>query len=97
MAADGLEALDVASRHPGRSTLLLSDVVMPHLSGPELARRFRLRFPAIVVYMSGYAQEAVARQGSLDGAAAVIEKPDGLDQVATVLRALLDAQAARGA
>ncbi len=96
-AADGAEALEVAIRQP-RLDALLSDVVMPHLSGPELARRVRALFPAMaVILMSGHTEEAVARQGSLDGAAAVIQKPDGLDQVATVLRALLDAQAARGA
>jgi PAS domain S-box-containing protein len=90
-AADGAEALELAIRQP-RIDALLSDVVMPHLSGPELARRVRALFPSmVVVLMSGHTQEAVARQGTIDGGAAVIEKPDGLDSVATVLRGLLDA------
>ena len=90
-AADGAEALELAVRQP-RIDALLSDVVMPHLSGPELSRRVRALFPAmVVILMSGHPEEAVARQGNIDGAAAVIEKPAGLDSIAAVLRGLLDA------
>ena len=90
-AAHGAEALEIAARHRGRIDVLLSDVVMPQLSGPELARRFRERFPAaVVIFMTGYAEEAVARQGLAD-AAAVIEKPAGLDSVTAVIRSVLDA------
>jgi two-component system cell cycle sensor histidine kinase/response regulator CckA len=90
-AADGEEALDVAARHPGPIDLLLSDVVMPRVSGPELARRFRARFPdAVVLFMSGYSEEAVAQQGALAEGAGVIEKPGGLDSVPAVIRSLLD-------
>jgi PAS domain S-box-containing protein len=93
-AADGVQALEVAAAHGGRIDVLLSDVVMPHLSGPELARHFRQRFPgAVVVFMTGYAEEAVARHGSLADAAAVIEKPAGLESVTAVIRSLLDAAA----
>jgi PAS domain S-box-containing protein len=90
-AADGEEALEVAARHPGRIDLLLSDVVMPKVSGPELARRFRALFPDVVVlFMSGYSEEAVAQQGALAEGAAVIEKPGGLESVPAVIRSLLD-------
>jgi CheY-like chemotaxis protein len=92
VAAHGAEALELATRRGGRIDVLLSDVVMPQLSGPELARRFRERFPAaVVVFMTGYAEEAVARQGSLALAAAVIEKPAGLESVTAVIRSVLDA------
>ncbi len=91
-AGDGLEALEIASRHGGRIDVLLSDVVMPHLSGPELARRFRARFPGVIVlFMSGYSEEAVAQQGALVDGAMVIEKPHGLDSMAALIRSLLDA------
>jgi len=90
-AADGAEALDLAGRHEGQIDALLSDVVMPRLSGPELARSFRTRFPAaVVIFMTGYAEEAVARHGAIGEGDLVIEKPGGLDAVPAVLRSLLD-------
>ena len=64
---------------------------MPNLSGPELARRFRDRFPgALVLFMSGYAEEAVAKQGALADGAMIIEKPHGLESVTALIRSLLD-------
>jgi CheY-like chemotaxis protein len=93
-AGDGAEALEVADRHAGRIDVLLSDVVMPRVSGPELARRFQARFPgAAVVFMTGYAEEVVAHHGALDEGALVIEKPGGIDSVAAVLRTVLDGRA----
>ncbi len=91
-AADGVEALEIAAGHPGRIDVLLTDVVMPRLSGPELARKFRARVPgAIVLFMSGYAEEAVAQQGALADGATIIEKPHGLESVTALIRSLLDA------
>ena len=56
-AQTALEALQIAEKHPGRLDILLTDVVMPGLRGPELARRVTDRHPDIqVVYMSGYAE-----------------------------------------
>jgi two-component system, cell cycle sensor histidine kinase and response regulator CckA len=96
VAADGAQALSLLERGE-RADVLLSDVVMPRLSGPELARSFRARFPeAVVVFMSGYAEEAMAEQGAMPGGEAVIEKPGGLDSVAAVIRGLLDGRAAAG-
>ncbi len=90
-ARDGAEALEVAERHAGRIDVLLSDVVMPRLSGPELARSFKARFPgAPVVFMTGYAGEVVAHHGALDDGDVVVEKPGGIDSVGAVLRAMLD-------
>jgi signal transduction histidine kinase/ActR/RegA family two-component response regulator len=90
-AGDGEAALELAGRHAGRIDVLLSDVVMPRMSGPELARSFRARYPgAAVVFMTGYAEEAVARHGALGEGDMVIEKPGGLDSVPAVLRSLLD-------
>jgi signal transduction histidine kinase/ActR/RegA family two-component response regulator len=97
-AADGAQGLELTRRHEGRIDVLLTDVVMPHLSGPELARRFRERFPAaVVVFMTGYAEEAVARHGALGEGDQVIEKPAGLDSVAAVIRAQLDARGGEAA
>jgi PAS domain S-box-containing protein len=55
-ARDGQEALEVAQRHPGPIALLLTDVVMPEMGGPELAGRLQQVLPALpVLYFSGYA------------------------------------------
>jgi PAS domain S-box-containing protein len=57
-ARDGLEALEVYDRHSGAVDLLLTDLVMPHLSGPELARRLLARgAPLRLLFMSGYARD----------------------------------------
>ncbi|MFL5777547.1 MAG: ATP-binding protein [Chloroflexota bacterium] len=84
--ADGGEAaLAAARRHVGRIDLLLSDVVMPGLSGPELADRFRLTHPdAPIVFMSGYPDHVRRRVGGRTPED-ILEKPftaEGL--VATV-------------
>lgn len=58
LAEDGTRALSLASSHPGPIDLLLTDVVMPGLSGPELARRVREQRPEIgVLFVSGYSFE----------------------------------------
>jgi PAS domain S-box-containing protein len=57
-ARDGLEALEVYERHPGTIHLLLTDLVMPHLSGPELARQLLARGASLrLLFMSGYARD----------------------------------------
>ncbi|HJW33238.1 MAG TPA: ATP-binding protein [Holophagaceae bacterium] len=64
-AANPLEALDLVDAHPGTIHLLLTDMVMPHLSGKELAARFRaLRPEAIVLYMSGYTEQELGPEES---------------------------------
>jgi PAS domain S-box-containing protein len=88
-AANGKQALELAERHRGRIDVLLSDVVMPQMSGPALAERFRaLRPEGLVVFMSGYAED---RDGQIRGADAFVQKPLGLDTVHSLLRSLLDA------
>ncbi len=87
-APDGKAALELLERHAGRVDVLLSDVVMPRLGGPELAERFRaLRPEGLVVLMSAYADDLEAR---IRHAAAFVQKPQGLDAVPALLRRLLD-------
>lgn len=75
-AANGLEALDVASNYQGEIHLLVTDVVMPHMLGKEVAARMRAIKPGIeVLYMSGYARPVLASQGRLDPDVALVEKP----------------------
>ncbi|HJV90068.1 MAG TPA: ATP-binding protein [Holophagaceae bacterium] len=64
-APNPLEALDIVDDHPGKIHLLLTDMVMPHLSGKELAARFRaLRPEAAVLYMSGYTEQELGPEES---------------------------------
>ncbi len=58
-AADGLEALQVSARHAGAIDLLVSDVIMPELRGPDLAIRLREERPGLrVLFISGYVRDA---------------------------------------
>jgi DNA-binding NtrC family response regulator len=93
-AADGRAASELIAQSPRRIDVLLSDVVMPHVSGPDLARVFRQKFPdSAVLLMSGYSEEAVARQGELDAAAAFIQKPYDFREVVRLLRTVLHHEA----
>jgi len=75
-AGDGLEALEAVKNHAGPIDLLLTDVVMPHMHGPELAERLAASQPEIrVLYMSGYAQPMVDNGGTLEEGVLLIEKP----------------------
>jgi signal transduction histidine kinase/ActR/RegA family two-component response regulator len=97
VAADGREALDLAEAHGESIDVLLSDVVMPRLSGPDLARRFREHHPeAVVIFMSGYSEEAVVRQGDLGDRSAFVQKPYSVPDLACTIRRLLDAGSVPG-
>jgi signal transduction histidine kinase/CheY-like chemotaxis protein len=75
-ANDGPDALRVAADHPGEIHLLVTDVVMPHMLGKEVAERMRLIRPEIeVVFMSGYARGVLTSEGRLDPGVALVEKP----------------------
>jgi CheY-like chemotaxis protein len=80
-AASGPEALALAE-HPatGPIQLLLTDVVMPGMSGPALAQKIRARWPDVnVLYMSGYSHEAVQKHGLLEAGTRILAKPFSLN------------------
>ena len=75
-AAHGSEALDIARHHPGEIHLLVTDVIMPHMLGKEVAEKMRAIRPGIeVLFISGYARPVLASQGRLDPNVALVEKP----------------------
>ena len=75
-AADGDRALEIAAAHPGAIDLLITDMVMPGISGQELARGMRkLREGIRVIYMSGYSEHAAGEAAKCDAAAVVLTKP----------------------
>jgi signal transduction histidine kinase/CheY-like chemotaxis protein len=75
-AANGAEAVTLAAQYDGDIHLLLTDVVMPHMLGKEVAEKIRQARPDIeVLFMSGYAQPVLASQGRLGPDVNLIEKP----------------------
>jgi len=90
-ARTGQEGLAACRRHPGPIDLLLTDVVMPEMGGPQLAEQVtRLRPEMAVVYMSGYAEGALVHQGVVSEGIALIEKPFSHSQLAQKVRHALD-------
>ena len=75
-AASGPEALAIAARHPGEIHLLVTDIVMPHMLGREIAEKMLQIKPGIaVLYMSGFARTVLTSQGRLEPGMALVEKP----------------------
>jgi CheY-like chemotaxis protein len=91
-AANPADAMRVVERHGGTIHLLLTDVVMPGLSGRELADRLSVGSPELrVLYMSGYPGDAVVQRGSLPSGSAFVQKPFSPDGLAQKVRDVLDA------
>ncbi|WP_250006872.1 PAS domain-containing sensor histidine kinase [Actinoplanes sp. M2I2] len=75
-ASGGEQALHLAQTHPGGIDLLLTDVIMPKMTGNEVAARIRRLRPGIpVLYMSGYAEPVLTENGTLPEGVTIIEKP----------------------
>lgn len=93
-AAAGEEALDIAGRHAGSIDLLLTDIVMPGISGRQLAEQLAgVRPETRVLYMSGYTEDDVLRLGVLASSAAFIRKPFALGALNERIREILAADA----
>jgi CheY-like chemotaxis protein len=90
-AANGVEALELASQFEGRIDVLIADVVMPQMGGPALAARLLpLRPEMKVVYVSGYADEAIGDPEVLSAGAAFLQKPFTLDSLLHKVREAMD-------
>jgi len=90
LASGGAEALQLAARHAGPIQMLVTDVVMPGMNGRELARRLlELRPDTKVLYLSGYADDAVERHGVLDPGTAFMQKPFSPGALASRVREVL--------
>ncbi len=90
-ASDGAAALRLAQEHPDRIDLVLTDVIMPGLGGGELVEHLADVHPeARVLYVSGYADDAIGHHGVLTGDAAFLPKPFTADRLAEKVREVLD-------
>jgi PAS domain S-box-containing protein len=86
----GAEALRLCREHPGEIGLLLSDVVMPRMGGRECANQaLRLRPGLRVLFMSGYAEEAIAQQGVLQPGTRLLGKPFSAAELTRQVREVL--------
>jgi len=91
VAPSPAEALRIASDRVGDLQLVLTDVVMPQMNGRELAQRLTARRPELrVMYMSGYTDDAVVRNGVLAAEAEFIQKPFSPAELTRRIRELLD-------
>lgn len=90
-SANGVEALELMESLTRPVDLVLTDVVMPKLSGRELSERIHAKQPsAKVMFMSGYTNDSVVNHGILDGASWFIQKPFTLESLVSRVRQVLD-------
>jgi nitrogen-specific signal transduction histidine kinase/ActR/RegA family two-component response regulator len=93
-AVDGIEALALAAAHQGAIDVLLTDVVMPRMSGRELADRLLVARPDLrQLFMSGYPADTVVRHGVAESRVAFIQKPFVGDDLAAAIRRVVEADA----
>ena len=93
-AGSAEEALDAIARHPGTLDLLLTDVIMPGASGPELSQRLLIDRPDLrVLFVSGYTDETIASQRLLASGASFLQKPFTPETLARKVRDVLDRRA----
>ncbi|MCL4502494.1 MAG: PAS domain S-box protein, partial [Deltaproteobacteria bacterium] len=90
-AHNGREAIEFCEQYSEPIHLMLTDVVMPQMSGRELAQRLmRLRPEIKVLYMSGYAEDVLFRQGVLDASLTFLQKPFRQHELTVKVRQVLD-------
>jgi two-component system cell cycle sensor histidine kinase/response regulator CckA len=94
-ARHGVDALRVAERHPDDIHLMVTDVVMPHMSGRELADRLRIVRPKTkILFMSGYTDHVLVHRDLAPGVA-FLQKPFTPDTFARKVRSVLDTEQVR--
>lgn len=89
-ANSGEDALTLSARYNGEIQLLLTDVIMPQMKGPELAEKLRAQRPQMkVIYVSGYAEGVLAPHGVLAPGTVLLYKPFSIKMLSIKLREVL--------
>ena len=92
-AVNGTHAIQLMLQHPTAVNLLLTDVIMPGMSGPEMVMELRLKYPLLkVLYMSGYAEDTIVHHGVLDENVEFVNKPFTFTQLTQKIRSVLDSE-----
>jgi len=92
-SSNPIDVCFLAQQHPGPIHLLLTDVVMPGINGKELRERVAALRPGIpVLFMSGYTGDIMAKRGLLEQEIRFLQKPFRIQDLARMVRAVLDAQ-----
>lgn len=90
-ATDSEQAMELARKHQGPLHLVLTDVVMPRIGGPELARRLRTIHPETgVLYMSGYVSRVPAAEERMEEGVPFLQKPFTAEDLLWNVRRILD-------
>ena len=90
-AEHGVDALQIASALNGTIDLVLTDIVMPTMSGREMVDALRVKRPGVpVIYMSGYTDDEILRRGLHDPTMSFIQKPFTAEHLAMLVRKILD-------
>ncbi|HLJ85665.1 MAG TPA: response regulator [Candidatus Angelobacter sp.] len=96
-ASNGKDALSVAAACPDPIDLLLTDVRMPEMSGPELAQSIQPTRPTMkVIYISGFAEPILAPYGVLKAGTILLQKPFSIKVLSTKLREVLEDRHSQG-
>ncbi len=91
-AGTGVEALEILTELEGKVDIVVSDVVMPEMDGPTLLTELRKDYPDMkFIFVSGYAEDAFAKNLPADAKFGFLAKPFSLKQLATSVREMLDA------
>ena len=90
-APDGAAAIKISQAHPGPIHLLLTDVIMPGMNGRELANKLSpTRLEMRVLFMSGYTENHIGHNGTLDEGITLLQKPFTLSALRSKVREMLD-------
>lgn len=95
-ARNGMEAVGIATRHAGGIDLVVTDMVMPEMSGQELGRTLAQKWPDLrILYMSAFASNIYSPSALANALADFISKPFDLDDFIAKVRALIEAPRGR--
>lgn len=90
-AKNGKKALEICKKYPDKIKLVITDVIMPKMSGKDLAREINRAYPAMkILFMSSYADEIIVHHGILEEGVNLIQKPFSPQELVKKIRNILD-------